>query len=366
MHPSTAPGSGPCAPHAGKVRAAIWPKSRWMKVLLLTPAPAQQHLGGYATVCRYRDGLQQLGHLCEVVGSTGDGGLRQSLAGTLNRFRPDLVHAHDVHRCGLQLLGLRLPWVVSIRGEDLHQDMVDVERGPLVCEVMRRAHRILVPNATAAELVVQRVPDAVGKVDVVPRAVSRLATQGTDLRRSFGIPPHRFLVFLPGGLRPVKGQHRAMSLVPVLRAAGADVEMVLAGPEQDPDYAAGIRSMAGQQAGVRVLPTLAPERMGAAYLDADVVLNTSLSEGCAPTILEAGMLGRPVVAAAVPGNTELLRHNETGLLFGNEVEMAKMVLALCRNRSAAGALGVRIREEFSRRFTPQAEIGALLSSYAAA
>lgn len=337
-----------------------------MKVLLLTPAPAQQHLGGFATVSRYRDGLQQMGHLCEVVGSTGDGGLRQSLEGTVSRFRPDLVHAHDIHRCGLQLLGLRLPWVVSVRGEDLHEDMIDAERGPLVCEVLRRASRVLVPNPEAGDLVVRRVPDAVGKIDVVPRAAVRLATNGTDLRRSFGIPPHRFLVFLPGGLRPVKGQHRAMSLIPVLRAAGADVEMVLAGPDQEPTYAAAIRAMAGEQSGVRVLTALDAERMGAAYLDADVVLNTSLSEGCAPTILEAGVLGRPVVAADVPGNRELLRHKETGLLFGNEEEMAKQVLALYRNRNAAGALGVRIREDFSRRFTAQAEIRALLSAYAAA
>jgi len=104
----------------------------------------------------------------------------------------------------------------------------------------------------------------------------------------------------------------------------------------------------------------------AAYVDADVVLNTSLSEGAAPTILEAGILGRPVVAADVPGNRDLLRHRETGLLFGDEDEMAKQVLALYRNRSAAGALGVRIREDFQRRFHEAREISALLSAYAAA
>jgi glycosyltransferase involved in cell wall biosynthesis len=96
------------------------------------------------------------------------------------------------------------------------------------------------------------------------------------------------------------------------------------------------------------------------------VLNTSLSEGAAPTILEAGILGRPVVAADVPGNRSLLRHRETGLLFGDEEEMAKQVLALYRNRSAAGALGVRIREDFQRRFGEAQEVTALLSSYAAA
>jgi hypothetical protein len=46
--------------------------------------------------------------------------------------------------------------------------------------------------------------------------------------------------------------------------------------------------------------------------------------------------------------------------------MAKQVLALYRNRSAAGALGVRIREDFQRRFSLEREIHQLLSAYAAA
>ncbi|HEB53995.1 MAG TPA: glycosyltransferase, partial [bacterium] len=200
----------------------------------------------------------------------------------------------------------------------------------------------------------------------VVRAVGRLDTSGTDLRRSLGIPRQRFLVFLPGGLRPIKGQHRAISAIRVLRAAGADIEMILAGPAQDGEYAEEVRRLSAEQPGVRVLPPLASERMGAAYADADVVLNTSLSEGASPTILEAGALGRPVVASDVPGNRELIRHKETGLLFADEEQMAKQIMALYRNRSAAGALGVRIREDFTRRFDADREIRSLLSAYAAA
>lgn len=337
-----------------------------MKVLLLVPSPTHLHLGGIATVQRYRDGLQRRGHLCEVFGDTREGGLKQSLEGTIARFKPDIVHAHDASRTGVHLLGLRTPWVVSASGEDVHQDLLDDARGPLVAEVLRRAHRVLVPNEAAGQSVEAAIPDAVGKVDVVPRAAVRLPTSGTDLRRSLGIPRQRFLVFLPGGLRPIKGQHRAIGLVRVLRGTGADIEMILAGPDQDPHYAESLRAECRQQPGVRVLPTLAHDRMGAAYVDADVVLNTSFSEGAAPTILEAGILGRPVVAADVPGNRDLIRHRETGLLFGSEDDMAKQVLALYRNRSAAGALGVRIREDFHRRFDADRELSALLSAYAAA
>ena len=332
----------------------------------MTPSPTHLHLGGIATVNRYREGLQSCGHLCELFGDTSEGGLKQSLEGTIGRFNPDIVHAHDALRCGMQLLGSRTPWVISLSGEDLHCDVLDPAHGPMVCEVIARANRVLVPSQQAALIVEERVPDAVGKIDVVARAAVKLSTGGTDLRRSLGIPRQRFLVFLPGGLRPIKGQHRAISAIGVLRAAGADIEMILAGPEQDAAYAREVRELCEQQAAVRVLPPLANERMGAAYLDADVVLNTSVSEGAAPTILEAGILGRPVIASDVPGNRELIRHKDTGLLFQDDDEMAKQILALYRNRSAAGSLGVRIREDFGRRFDVEHEIRSLLSAYAAA
>ncbi len=141
-----------------------------MKVLLLTPSPTSLHLGGIATVNRYRERLQQRGHLCELFGATDEGGIKQSLEGAIERFKPDIVHAHDAFHCGVRLLGLRTPWVVSLSGEDLHHYMVEDELGPMVGEVMARANRVLVPTATAGDLVEERVPDAIGKIDVVPRS----------------------------------------------------------------------------------------------------------------------------------------------------------------------------------------------------
>ena len=98
-----------------------------VKVLLLTPSPVEQHPGCTSTVMRYRDGLQRRGHLAELFGMTSEGGLRESLEGKIGRFNPDIVHAHDAYRMGIQLLGLRVPWVVSMRGEDFHGDMTEKE-----------------------------------------------------------------------------------------------------------------------------------------------------------------------------------------------------------------------------------------------
>ena len=123
---------------------------------------------------------------------------------------------------------------------------------------------------------------------------------------------------------------------------------------------------AAAEDGVRLLPALSRQRMGAAYMDADVVLNTSLHEGMSPILLEAGALGRPVVASNVPGNRSLIRHKETGFLFDDSAGLARCAVAIQRNRAASGAMGVRLREDLARRFDAGAEIDRLLSAYAAA
>lgn len=332
----------------------------------MTPGPTDLYPGASGTVLRYREGLQRRGSLCELFGDTGDGTLKQSFEGMIARFKPDIVHAHDVSRSGIHLLGLRMPWVVSVSSEDLWVDMAEGHLAPLVCEVYRRARRVLVPSERVANLVEERIPETVGKIDIVPRAVKPLPTSGTDLRRSLGVPRNRVLILLPGGLRPIKGQHRALSLIRILRRKGVDAEMVIVGPVQDPEYAADLKALVEEEPCIRIMSSLSAERMGATYMDADVVLNTSLEETMSPIILEAGILGRPIVASRVLGNEELVKHLETGLLFDSEEDMAKCVLALIGNRSAAGAFGVRMREDFKRRFDPEHEIDRLLSAYAAA
>ena len=82
-------------------------------------------------------------------------------------------------------------------------------------------------------MVEEAVPDTAGKIDVVPRSADALETEATDLRRSLGIPRSRLLILLPGGLRPIKGQHRALPLIQSLRKMQVHCELVIVRPTQD-------------------------------------------------------------------------------------------------------------------------------------
>ena len=56
---------------------------------------------------------------------------------------------------------------------------------------------------------------------------------------------------------------------------------------------------------------------------ADVVLNTSRTEGMCNSILEAMLVGTPVVARSNAGNQMLIEHGATGLLFESPEELVE-------------------------------------------
>ena len=56
------------------------------------------------------------------------------------------------------------------------------------------------------------------------------------------------------------------------------------------------------------------EKISEEYLDAAIVLNFSESESFSLTCLEAMFYGRPVIATRSGGPSEIIDHNESGIL----------------------------------------------------
>jgi glycosyltransferase involved in cell wall biosynthesis len=74
---------------------------------------------------------------------------------------------------------------------------------------------------------------------------------------------------------------------------------------------------------------------------ADVLLNTSESEGMSNAIMEAMALGTPVVARRHAGNLSLIKEGETGLAFSTPLEaMAACDRVLAGSNALLGTGGV--------------------------
>jgi sugar transferase (PEP-CTERM/EpsH1 system associated) len=87
----------------------------------------------------------------------------------------------------------------------------------------------------------------------------------------------------------------------------------------------------------------------------DLFVLSSKSEGCSITLLEAMASELPVVATRVGGNSEIVRHNETGLLVphGDPVELAQAIFYMFSNPERMRKFGKEGRERALKQFSAE-------------
>jgi glycosyltransferase involved in cell wall biosynthesis len=74
-------------------------------------------------------------------------------------------------------------------------------------------------------------------------------------------------------------------------------------------------------------------------------------------------LGRPVLASDIPGNRALVEHDESGLRFATDEELAARALRLARDGALRARLGARGRARVEREFPPSRETDGYLAVY---
>jgi glycosyltransferase involved in cell wall biosynthesis len=97
----------------------------------------------------------------------------------------------------------------------------------------------------------------------------------------------------------------------------------------------------------------------------DVVVIPSLSEGFGMVAIEAMAMGKPVVASAVGGISEIVEHGETGLLVepANANALSKAILDLLHNPQLREKLGNNARRRVEKSFSFGRMIEQTLACY---
>ena len=97
----------------------------------------------------------------------------------------------------------------------------------------------------------------------------------------------------------------------------------------------------------------------------DVVALPSLWEGLPYSLLEAGALGKPVVAADVDGVKEIITDGKTGILVPpkNPGRLAEALRQLIENKNLANRLGAALREDIQTKHSLQPMIEGVQNLY---
>jgi glycosyltransferase involved in cell wall biosynthesis len=344
-------------------------------VIILTPTALPRVTGNAITAERWHRSLSHEGVAVKVLETQDLDG--RSLVDILDRFHPHIVHAHHVSRAGALMLDplvtkehRHVPLVVSPAGTDINLSAVNEAGRDDVRRICRKARALIVQNRETIRSLKKLLPDLHERIAYVPKAFLWLGDESYDLRAIAGCRKDDILFFMPGGIRPVKGNLECISAMAKAHEASPNIRVLFAGPALDAEYAARFEEEISRlQSFARWILQIPPKAMRAAYEGADVVLNYSRSEGLSNALLEAMAAGRPILASDIPGNRWLI-HDEKGIgpcgfLFSPDgnTDFVQKALHLANDRALRESFAANGRLRAAEWPNPTDEAQALLEIY---
>jgi glycosyltransferase involved in cell wall biosynthesis len=246
--------------------------------------------------------------------------LRRLVRATVATKDVRLIHAHFALPNGWAAVRLGaelgLPVFVTLYGSDVLVFGRNPRLRPMLVEVVRAAERTIAVSEELAEeaLRLGAPPERVSVLTCgVPSAVAD-ATTHLDARRALGLVPGDEWILWVGGLVEVKQPLQMIETLAALHEARPNVRLAMVG---DGPLAAELERAVtahGLEDHVRLLGYL-PRRSVASWQHAaNVICNTSRSEGTPVALVEALVCGTSVAAYPVGGIPSLLRRIGVGSL----------------------------------------------------
>lgn len=245
-----------------------------------------------------------------------------------------------------------LPLVVTLTGTDLNQGDTSA-----LWQVASEATAVITYHTEAQGAFIQRLPGLTTPVRVIPPGVDA-PVPGSRPRSHWGWCPGEIVFLLASGIRRVKDPNFAVGLLADLRARGLPVRLAVVGPVREEAAALALQQAISHLPWACYLGEVPHERMGELYRAADVVINTSQSEGLSNTVLEAMAAGRPVLASDIAGNRAALCHPMDGILYRNREDFIRWAELLTTSPRLRARVGGAARRSAVARFSPLAEAEA--------
>jgi glycogen(starch) synthase len=260
----------------------------------------------------------------------------------LRHLRPDVIHAHDgspalwmylrAARAARPPLLLTLHSVMTRQFASTGASLDGLRTMLRAADAVTGVTRPVVDDACALE------PAIAGRASVVPNGVAW--------------PPRAWVpqrdddhVLCVGRLVASKGFDRALRALHRLADVRPSVRLTIAG---DGPERGRLEQLAGElrlRSRVEFLGEVPHDRIPSLVDASTVVLMPSRFEGMPLVALEAAWLGRPVVAAAVPGLDEVIVSGTTGLLVdGDDDALATAVGSLLADRALARSMGAAAQQ----------------------
>jgi glycosyltransferase involved in cell wall biosynthesis len=280
----------------------------------------------------------------------------------LKREHFDLVHAHiyaSVVAAAIATLGSDVPLVITEHTEASWQDW----RARWVSRwVYRRVARIIAVSTPIRRRLIERDDVHPDLIAIVPNAVVSASEPHADAPLPAELR-ERPLVGVVARLQPEKGVADFLKAAARVAPQFPEAHFVVAGDGSLRQQLAALAENLGLKGRVHFLGFRSDASALMRFLDVLVV--PSLSEGSPLVTLEAMAAGVPVVASAVGGIPDQIRHDKEGLLVppGDTNAIGDALLALLRDPDHARRLGEAGRRRASSQFSHETMVRQIEDVY---
>jgi len=230
----------------------------------------------------------------------------------------------------------------------------------------RWSQRIIAVSNGTADFIVRREGIPAEKVVVIPNGVDVSLFHPGDrraARANLAIPQDAFVVACVGRLREQKGHRYLLDALDAVRSEIPSILCLIAGEGPLSGQLEARAQLLGLAGVCRFLGLVNPIQH--VYEAADVLVLPSLYEGMPNVVLEAMATGRPVIATAVEGSTDLVVPSVTGILIpaGNVGALATALLRLARDPDRRTEMGRQSRLIAERKYGIERMVAAVERLY---
>lgn len=285
-------------------------------------------------------------------------------------FRVDLIHANNEPFCNRAALlvakVLQIPCICHIRGGDHEGSQLMQWTYSLPDHFISVSHWVaksLQENLHIAANIISVVYDGIALEKL------NIHADGTQFRDTYHVADDDFAVGLVGLLIPWKGQVLFLEAAKLLRSKIPCLKMLIIGgtPDDCIAYEDLLRQrVKDEQLTEMIIFTGHISSMETVYNGLDVVLSASTQpEPLGTVVIEAMAMGRPIIAPNHGGAAEMIRHDETGLLFdpGDMQSLANAIEKLCCSKSLRVKLGENARSAALKSFAVEDHVRHIQSIY---
>ena len=192
--------------------------------------------------------------------------------------------------------------------------------------------------------------------DGIETAVTHAAEKAREsVRQTFGIPANAKVIGMVARVSPQKDYATLIRAAARIVATDKNVRFLIvgdySGAESLKEHYEKVKLMLAESAVAQYFIFTDFQSDVTRFFEAmDIFVLSTHFEGLPLVILEAMAQGKPVIATAIDGIPEIVKHQKTGLLCPHEddAQLAEQILALVQNRALATQFGEAGRESVKK------------------